>query len=181
MKYLILSDIHGSYKRLQEALETPLPYDGILLVGDLLYHWPRNPILDDYNPAKVIEILNDLDKPLIAVRGNCDAEVDQMVLQFPMMSDYSTLHLYDKHIFMTHGHLIEPKDASSTKADLFISGHTHIPGFTWHNQTLCLNPGSIALPKENHKNTYAYLHDEGIGIYDLNHQIYDSYKFKEPQ
>lgn len=180
MNYLIISDIHGSYERLQDVLKTPLSYDGIILVGDNLYHGPRNPILDDYNPGKVADLLNGLDKPILAVRGNCDSEVDQMVLHFPMMQDFTILNNHGRMIFITHGHVYEPKDAPLTRSDIFISGHTHLPGFTKVKDTLCVNPGSISLPKEDHKATYAYLDKDSITIYDLDHQEYDAYKLNEP-
>ncbi len=179
MNYLIISDIHGSHQRLKEVLETPLQYDGIILVGDSLYHGPRNPILEDYNPAAVADILNEVDVPILAVRGNCDAEVDQMLLHFPMMQDYTILNNNNKNIFITHGHVYEPKDAGKTRSDIFISGHTHLPGFTVIDNVLCVNPGSISLPKGGHKNTYGYLHEKGIDIYTLEHKIYDTYKENE--
>lgn len=180
MNYLIISDIHGSHARLQDVLRTPLSYDGVILVGDNLYHGPRNPILDDYDPAKVADTLNALDVPILAVRGNCDSEVDQMVLQFPMMQDFTILNNHDKMIFITHGHVYAPEDAPQTRSDIFISGHTHIPGFTQRKNTLCVNPGSISLPKENHPPSYAYLDQDGITIYDLSHKVYDRHKFNEP-
>ncbi len=178
MNYLIISDIHGSHKRLEEVLETPLIYDGVILVGDSLYHGPRNPILDDYNPSSVADILNAITVPILAVRGNCDAEVDQMLLDFPMMQDYTTLNVFDQNIFITHGHIFEPKDAPNTKATVFISGHTHLPGFEVMGSVLCVNPGSISLPKGGHPSTYAYLHENGIDILTLDHQVYDSYIIK---
>ena len=172
MSYLIISDIHGSYQRLKDVLETPYEFDSIILVGDLMYHGPRNPILEDYNPAKVADILNNLNKPIIAVRGNCDSEVDQMLLKFPMMQDYTVLYNGLKNVFLTHGHIVEPKEAHTTHSDIFISGHTHLPGFTQDGTTLCINPGSISLPKDGHPNTYAILKEEDITIYSLDHKEY---------
>lgn len=172
MNYLIISDIHGSHQRLQDVLKTPHSFDAILLIGDLMYHGPRNPILEDYNPAAVANLLNDLSLPIMAVRGNCDSEVDQMLINFPILADYTLLSYEDYLIYITHGHVIDPKDASQTKADIFISGHTHLPGFKQVNKTLCVNPGSIALPKEGHPNSYAILSPHYITIYDLNHEVY---------
>lgn len=180
VNYLIISDIHGSHERLKDVLGTPLSYDGIICVGDHLYHGPRNPILDDYNPAAVADTLNTLNTPILAVRGNCDSEVDQMVLYYPMMQDYTILNNDEKTIFITHGHIHEPKDAHLTRSDVFISGHTHIPGFSQVKNTLCVNPGSISLPKEGHPPTYAYLDASGITIYDLDHEVYMRHKFNEP-
>ena len=173
MNTLIISDIHGSYKRLMDVLETPLSYDQIILVGDLMYHGPRNPILDDYNPQKVADILNALDKPIVAVRGNCDSEVDQMLLNFPMMQDYSLLNFDQRTLYLTHGHLMDPvSQGPKTGASIFISGHTHLPIIDKINHTIIFNPGSIALPKENHPNTYGYLSAECLTIYTLDHHVY---------
>lgn len=176
MKTLIISDIHGSYKRLTDVLNTPHHYDSVILVGDNLYHGPRNPILEDYNPAKVSELLNNIKTPILAVRGNCDAEVDQMLCDFNIMQDYTIIHHNNKTIYITHGHLLEPKDAPQTKADIFISGHTHIPGFKMVENTLTFNPGSITLPKEAHPATYGYMDDTSLTIYTLDHKVYDQHK-----
>lgn len=177
MKTLIISDIHGSAKRLEEVLNTPYPYDMVYLVGDLMYHGPRNPILDDYDPARVASILNSINKPICAVRGNCDSEVDQMLLDFPMMQDYALINNANRSIMMTHGHIIDPKNAKDFNTDLFISGHTHLPVLVRHESQVILNPGSIALPKGNHPNTYAYLEDDQLTIYTLNHTIYKQISF----
>lgn len=180
MNYLIISDIHGSKERLKDVLSTTLDYDGVILVGDSLYHGPRNPILEDYDPSGVADILNSISVPILGVRGNCDAEVDQMLLHFPMMQDFTILNNYDKNIFITHGHIYEPKDAPLTRANIFISGHTHLPGFNKEKDVLCVNPGSISHPKGGHLATYGYLDKEGITIYTLDHTVYDSYKHNEP-
>ncbi len=172
MNTLIISDIHGSYQQLEKVLSTPHAFETLILVGDSLYHGPRNPILKDYNPQKVADLLNAISVSIIAVRGNCDAEVDQMLLDFPMMQDYSQLHTETHSFFITHGHIIEPKDAHTTKADVFISGHTHVPGFNDLNGTLCFNPGSISLPKEGHPPTYGMISNDTLTIYTLDHQVY---------
>lgn len=176
MKTLIISDIHGSYKRLTDVLNTPYHYDTVILVGDNLYHGPRNPILEDYNPAKVSELLNNITTPILAVRGNCDAEVDQMLCDFNIMQDYTIFNHNNKTIYITHGHLLEPKDAAKTNADIFISGHTHIPGFKMVENVLTFNPGSIALPKDGHPGTYGYMDDTTLTIYTLDHKVYDQHK-----
>lgn len=176
---LIISDIHGSHQRLMDVLNTPHEYDMLILVGDFLYHGPRNPILEDYNPQAVADQLNAIDKPILAVRGNCDAEVDQWLLNFPMMQDYTITTIQNLKVYITHGHIVEPKDAPTTKADIFISGHTHVPGFTQNEMTVCLNPGSISLPKENHPNTYAIFHENEIVIYDLKHKPYLTFKIED--
>lgn len=177
MKYLIISDIHGSYKRLEDVLHTPYEYDVIILVGDLMYHGPRNPILNDYNPQKVADLLNVVNKPILAVRGNCDAEVDQMLLNFSMMQDYTVFPANGLNVYLTHGHLLDPfVDGPAKHCDLFISGHTHVPIMTLIKDTLIYNPGSIALPKENHPNTYGYLNENELITYTLDHKEYMKYK-----
>lgn len=183
MNYLIISDIHGSADALRTVLNTHYFYDAIILVGDLLYHGPRNPILNDYDPASVLKILNDLKVPILAVRGNCDSEVDQMVLDFSMMQDYSVLDYEGTKIFITHGHIIDPKDALIKRhGDIFISGHTHVHGIHYNQDgVVCINPGSISMPKERQEPTYALLSDHTISIYSLKHELKVSYKVKEPR
>lgn len=178
MNTLIISDIHGSHQRLQEVLATPLPYDQIILVGDSLYHGPRNPILNDYNPQAVADLLNAVTVPILAVRGNCDAEVDQMLLNFPMMQDYTLTQLNNKKIYITHGHLVDPNTfGPQSNADIFVSGHTHIPVLEISGNTLMFNPGSIALPKGGHPNSYGYLSDSSISILTLDHKPYMTLDF----
>lgn len=173
MKALIISDIHGSSDRLEEVLKTPFDYDHVILVGDLMYHGPRNPILEDYNPQGVADQLNAITKPITAVRGNCDSEVDQMLLNFKMMQDYSQLVIENKTVFVTHGHILEPeKDAEGTLADLFISGHTHLTSIKEFESQTVMNPGSISLPKGGNPATYAILDDHKIKVLTLNHEVY---------
>ena len=173
MKVLIISDIHGSSDQLEVVLNTPFDYDHVILVGDLMYHGPRNPILGDYNPQGVADQLNAITKPITAVRGNCDSEVDQMLLDFKMMQDYSQLVIDNKTIFVTHGHILEPeKDAEGTLANLFISGHTHITFIDEYETQTVMNPGSISMPKGGHPATYAILDDHNIKVLTLNHQVY---------
>lgn len=175
MKTLVISDIHGSASQLSKVLETPLDYDQIILVGDLMYHGPRNPILDDYNPAKVAELLNAVSKPIIAVRGNCDSEVDQMLLDFPMMGDYSRITMDDFTTHITHGHLEEPdKQGPRIKAHLYISGHTHIARLTHTEEIVYFNPGSISLPKSDIGPTYGYINDRKVSLVSLNHELLES-------
>lgn len=177
MKALIISDIHGSADRLQEALNTPHPYDMVILVGDLMYHGPRNPILEDYNPLKVSEILNAINKPILAVRGNCDSEVDQMLLKFQMMQDYSITTLNEKSVTITHGHIINPLEYTTMNTDLFISGHTHVTMMEMKGSTLLFNPGSISLPKEGHPCTYGYIDEFSLKTFTLDHKEYKIHTF----
>ncbi len=155
MKLVIASDIHGAAlrcKQLMDAIEEIQP-DRVLLLGDLLYHGPRNDLPNDYAPKKVIEMLNSISKEIIAVRGNCEAEVDQMVLDFPCMSDYIILFDASRQLFCTHGHIFASDNlpAGLTENSLFIQGHTHIKfnGFCPKSDTVRLfNPGSVGIPKD---------------------------------
>lgn len=177
MSYLIISDIHGCTNNLNIALASPHDFQQIIFLGDYMYHGPRNPILPDYNPSEVASILNKLDSP-IAVRGNCDSEVDQMLLDFDMFDDYKLINDYNKSIFITHGHIYDPShDASKLEHDIFISGHTHLPRIEQMDFGIILNPGSISMPKGGHPATYAILDENAITIYTTDHEIYMQYNF----
>lgn len=160
MKILFLSDIHGVPSTLEQALTAaePLEYDKIVLLGDLLYHGPRNGVPDFYDPVRVVEILNGLKEKIIAVRGNCDAEVDQMMFKFPMMSDYAILDAGKEKFFLTHGHLWnECKLPPLGTGTILAHGHTHIPEL---KRTECgitiYNPGSISLPKGGSSRSFGF-------------------------
>lgn len=150
MKLMFISDIHGSYYYLKQAItayqnEKP---DRLILLGDLLYHGPRNDLPKDYAPKKVIPILNELKNNIIAVRGNCDAEVDQMVLDFPIMADYVTIDVDGIHFFLTHGHLFDEEHLPNLNpGDVFVYGHIHKPVAKKIGDIYVLNPSSISLPK----------------------------------
>ncbi len=175
MKYLVVSDIHGAYSGAQAILDA-LNYhnlENILCLGDVLYHGPRNDLPEDYAPKKVIPIMNDLKNNIICVRGNCEAEVDQMVLEFPCMADYNIVPMKNHKVFMSHGHIYSPTNLPTlTENDCFLSGHTHIPTACKENGIYLLNPGSISLPKQNHPRTYAILTDDDFTIYTLDHKEY---------
>ena len=157
MKLLIASDIHGSLYYLEKLMdvigkENP---DRIVLLGDILYHGPRNDLPKDYNPKKVIEILNSIKEKLICVRGNCDTEVDQMVLDFPILSDYSSIFIDDNMFYLSHGHIYNKDNLPPlVKKSIFLSGHTHIPLNAEVDSIKCLNPGSVSIPKENSCHSY---------------------------
>ena len=160
MKILFLSDIHGVPSTLKQALATaaPLGYDRIVLLGDLLYHGPRNGVPSFYDPEKVAAILNGLKDKIIAVRGNCDAEVDQLMFDFPMMSDYSILDAGSETFFLTHGHLwnerILPPIGIGT---VLAHGHTHVPELKKLECGLTIfNPGSVSLPKGGSSRSFGY-------------------------
>lgn len=151
MKLLIASDIHGSAywcRKLMETIESEQP-DRIILLGDLLYHGPRNDLPKDYAPKEVIPMLSSLKEKILAVRGNCEAEVDQMVLPFPCMADYALLEADGLTFYLTHGHLHNPDRLPPLQpGTVFLSGHTHIKMDEIRNGVRCLNPGSISIPKD---------------------------------
>ena len=162
MKLLIASDIHGSAfwcRRLCDLMETERP-DRLILLGDLLYHGPRNDLPRDYAPKQVIPMLSDYRNSIIAVRGNCEAEVDQMVLEFPVMAEYTTLALENgKLLFATHGHHFDPEHLPPIPAgSAFAFGHVHVKHLEWKDGILILNPGSVSIPKDG---THSYMTYEG--------------------
>ncbi|SHI46054.1 phosphodiesterase [Lutispora thermophila] len=160
MKLMIASDIHGSAyycgKMINAYKEEKA--DKLLLLGDLLYHGPRNDLPKDYDPKKVINMLNDIADEILCVRGNCEAEVDQMVLKFPIMAEYCILYLHNRMVFATHGHKYnEENPPSLKKGDILLNGHTHIPKFTKHENYYYINPGSVSIPKGGSNNGYIVL------------------------
>lgn len=165
MKLLFASDIHGSRYWCEKLLaryadEAP---QRLVLLGDLLYHGPRNDLPRDYDPKGVITLLNSIRTSILAVRGNCDSEVDQMVLQFPMLADYFPLLLEDgRMVYCTHGHHYNPDKLPPLQpGDILMNGHTHV---YWDEQLegcRYLNPGSISLPKEDCVNSYM-VYENGI-------------------
>ena len=159
MKLIIASDIHGSAfwcGKLMDAIKTEAP-DKVILLGDLLYHGPRNDLPRDYAPKQVIPMLSSIKEKLIAVRGNCEAEVDQMVLPFPCMADFSQLFIDGKTFYLTHGHHASP-DALPPLEDgsIFLSGHTHVKLDEVRNGIRCLNPGSVSIPKDGSHSCLIY-------------------------
>ncbi len=171
MKLLIASDIHGSFfytKKLLEVFKTN-NFDQILLLGDILYHGPRNDLPKEYNPKKVIEVLNPLASKIIAVRGNCDAEVDQMVLDFNILNDSAKL-LFDNKIFnLSHGHKTYPKMGNN---EILLTGHTHIPLYEkLENNIHHLNPGSTSIAKGGFKNSYMIYQNNHFCVKDFNDNI----------
>ncbi|MGL5978453.1 MAG: phosphodiesterase [Erysipelotrichaceae bacterium] len=180
MKLLVASDLHGSLPYTNLILEA-FEQEGcshLLLLGDLMYHGPRNPLPTGYAPAEVASALNTYKSRIIAVRGNCDSEVDQMLLDFPMMADYTTISLGTRRVFATHGHLFSPEALPPLVAgDIFISGHIHLLVHEVQNHIHILNPGSIALPKNDLPHTYAVLSEDAFIIKDEHHNIVTQYIF----
>ncbi len=160
MKLFIASDIHGSAVWCEKMVERfkREGADKLVLLGDILYHGPRNPLPDGYAPQKVFNMLNALRAQIIAVRGNCDSEVDQMVLEFNVSSDYAEIYDGATKITLSHGHRAVPPLG---KGDVYITGHTHVPlNCTEAEGYVHLNPGSVSLPKENSAHGYI-LYDNG--------------------
>ena len=161
MKWMIASDLHGSYfyaSQMQQAFEREQA-DRLLLLGDLLYHGPRNDLPREYAPKEVIPLLNGKKEKLLCVRGNCDAEVDQMVLEFPVLADYAVLPVGQRLIYATHGHIYHVKNLPPlAPGDVLLHGHTHVPAWTEFGQgNLYLNPGSVSIPKEDSPHSYMTL------------------------
>ena len=166
MKYLIVSDIHGSIDSATILINKFNQHncDKILILGDILYHGPRNDLPSNYNPKKVIEVLNLYADKIIAIRGNCDAEVDQMVLNFKINENYK-LTYQNKTYMLTHGHHLDELDYSDVDVTLF--GHTHIIKKYDLNNVTFINVGSITIPKENTKRCYGILENNVVTIYDI--------------
>lgn len=170
MKIFFISDIHGSLYYLEKALELYKEEGAnfIVLLGDALYHGPRNPLPEQYNPQAVANLLNQYKDKIIAIRGNCDSEVDQMLIEYPMMSDYSIILYNNRRLFLTHGHIYNEDNLPNlSENDVLVHGHTHVPVAKKHNKIYILNPGSTTLPKENNTNSYAILEDNLFQIKDL--------------
>ena len=161
MKWMIASDLHGSAyycRKMLEAFERE-EADRLFLLGDLLYHGPRNDLPREYAPKEVIPLLNEKKEKLLCVRGNCDAEVDQMVLEFPVLADYAVLPVGQRLIYATHGHIYHVKNLPPlAPGDVLLHGRTHVPAWTEFGQgNLYLNPGSVSIPKEDSPHSYLTL------------------------
>lgn len=159
MKLLIASDIHGSAEWCEKLMERfkEEGADKLVLLGDILYHGPRNPFPGEYSPKKVCEMLNSVADRIIAVRGNCDSEVDQMVLDFNVSSDYAEIADDKVKITLSHGHRAVPPLGAG---DVYITGHTHVPlNCVEKGGYVHLNPGSVSLPKENSARGYILYED----------------------
>lgn len=167
MKYIIASDIHGSAYYCEKLLQAyrKEQADRLLLLGDILYHGPRNDLPKDYAPKKVIEMLNALKQNILCVRGNCDTEVDQMVLNFPVLADYALITDDYSTIYATHGHNYNVEKLPPLhKGDILLCGHTHVPKCVEHEDYIYMNPGSVSIPKENSWNGYI-LYENGLFIW----------------
>ena len=201
MKWMIASDIHGSAfycEKMLKAFEREQA-DKLLLLGDILYHGPRNDLPEGYAPKKVIEMLNNIKEKILCVRGNCDAEVDQMVLEFPIMADYAIITEGDLNIFATHGHHFNEKnlppmfektqeenlnkEESNNKEshNILLHGHTHIPVCRVHESYTYMNPGSVSIPKENSEHSYMILENGAFWWKTLEGETYLDFKGRKPE
>jgi len=174
MKLMIASDIHGSAYWCAKLIDAwkgeGMPR--MLLLGDLLYHGPRNDLPKDYAPKQVIDMLNGIKEYLLCVRGNCEAEVDQMVLKFPVMADYCAIPMGNNIIYATHGHNHgENNPPPMMKGDVLLCGHTHIPAFNVHEDFVYVNPGSVSIPKNGSAHSYMILEDNSFKWKDLDSDV----------
>ncbi|MCQ2405755.1 MAG: phosphodiesterase [Oscillospiraceae bacterium] len=157
MKLMIASDLHGSAYYCGKMLEAYKKEEAsrLLLLGDLLYHGPRNDLPRDYAPKEVLKMLNDVKEELLCVRGNCDGEVDQMVLDFPIMAEYCILELGGRTVYATHGHRLgRDNPPHLKKGDILLCGHTHIPANEDCGNFTYINPGSVSIPKNGSEHSY---------------------------
>ena len=182
MKWMIASDIHGSayycaalLKRFGE--EQP---DRLLLLGDILYHGPRNDLPRDYAPKEVIAMLDPLADKILCVRGNCEAEVDQMVLSFPVLADYAVIAEGRTLIYATHGHVFNADHLPPLqKGDILLHGHTHVPCCEKAGGVTVLNPGSVSIPKEQSPHSYMMLENGVFTWKSLDGEVYRTYSHKQ--
>lgn len=176
MKLMIASDIHGSAyycRKMVEAFESEKA-DRLLILGDVLYHGPRNDLPRDYSTKEVMEMLNELKDRIFCVRGNCDGEVDQMVLKFPILADYCIIPVGERLIYATHGHVFNMDSLPPLqKGDIILHGHTHVPAWTeFGDNNLYLNPGSTSIPKEGSHHSYMILEGLRMQWKTLDGEIY---------
>ncbi len=164
MKLLIASDLHGSARYTRQLLTQyeKEKAEKLILLGDILYHGPRNDLPEEYAPKEVIAMLSPLAGEILCVRGNCDCEVDQMVLPFPVLADYGWLYLGGHTVYLTHGHVVN-KDhpLPFAKGDILLHGHTHIPVCEDCGDFMYLNPGSVSIPKEGSAHSYM-VYEDGV-------------------
>lgn len=180
MKLFFISDIHGSEEDLQFVLNKfeAEKADYLIILGDLLYHGPRNPLPTTYNPKEVAILLNRYKNKIISVRGNCDSEVDQMLLEFPIMADFSQILLDGHRFFLTHGHIYNQNLLPPLgKNDILCHGHTHIPVADKFEDTVIFNPGSITFPKENNDKSYGIYENSCLRVINFKGETLKKYNF----
>lgn len=171
MKLMFISDLHGALPATEKALErfTDSGAQWLILLGDILNHGPRNALPDGYAPDRVAACLNRFADKIIAVRGNCDSEVDQMLLDFPLMSPWQHVLLDSQRLFLTHGHLYNPDNLPPlSKNDVLVFGHTHLPVADYQQSVFLFNPGSVSIPKGGHQASFGLLDDGVLSVRTLN-------------
>ena len=184
MKWMIASDIHGSakYASMLLARFEEEQADRLLLLGDLLYHGPRNDLPPDYAPKEVAAALNRYSSRILCVRGNCEAEVDQLMFDFPVMAEYALMPYEERLIFMTHGHVFNKQNPPALKkGDMVLMGHTHVPGYEEASGLIFINPGSCSIPKDGSRHSYM-MFDSGVFMWkDLEDgSCYMKYELRQP-
>lgn len=179
MKIMIASDIHGSLKYCSELVEKykEEKCEKLVLLGDVLYHGPRNDLPEEYNPKGVIALLNDMDEEILCVRGNCEAEVDEMVLTFPVLAEYAFFYHKGRMFFLTHGHKLNPQNLPKIKkGDILFNGHTHVSKIeVLEGGYIYANPGSVSIPKENTPRGYMIVDDSAIVHKTLQGEVVKEY------
>ena len=175
MKLFIASDIHGSAFYCNKMLEAYREEnaDRLILLGDILYHGPRNDLPDGYDPKLVIELLNPLAAEILCVRGNCDTEVDQMVLEFPILQEQALIYADGLTFLAAHGHKEAPK---MTKGTILLNGHTHVPVYEKKDSFIRINPGSVSIPKENSEHSYIVYENLTLTWKNLDGKVYRTEK-----
>ena len=177
MTIIVISDIHGSLfymNKIKEIIDKS-NVDKIVLLGDLYYHGPRNPLTQEYNPQQVANILNSYKDKILCVRGNCDAQVDEMISEFKF-NDNVKLDINGKRFFFTHGHKYNI-DNLPDNIDVIVYGHFHTGFIKQKDNVICVNSGSISLPKDNTKNSYLIIDDNNIKLMDLDGNVIDRIKY----
>ncbi|MDO4501165.1 MAG: phosphodiesterase [Erysipelotrichaceae bacterium] len=180
-KWMVASDLHGSILYANKMIEAykKEEADKLILLGDLLYHGPRNDLPVEYKPKEVIKVLNDNKEDILCVRGNCDAEVDQMVLEFPIVADYALLESEGIDIFATHGHVYnENKLPKMAKKFILLHGHTHVPKCVENENYIYMNPGSMTIPKEGSHHGYMLIEGNKFTWKDFDGNIINEYTYK---
>lgn len=177
MRVMIASDIHGSEYYMKKLYECFIKEEAeqLILLGDLYYHGPRNPLPEGYMPAHVAEILNSINKKILCVKGNCDSEVDEMISKFQFVEN-ACVYINNKKVFLTHGHKLKAEELSDNY-DIVIYGHLHTGFIEKKDNVIVANPGSVSLPKNETKNSYIILEDNFIELKDLECNVIEREEF----
>ena len=180
MKIFIASDLHGSAEYCRQLIEAfnREQADKLLLLGDVLYHGPRNDLPENYSPREVLGLLEGIKNKIICVSGNCDAEIDKEILPFPVISDFGAIFVDGLNIYFAHGHRQEPPLLSG---DVYLTGHTHVPLNAVENGHYHLGPGSLSIPKEDSRHGYIVYENRKFTFKDLSGEVYDEVEIKQPE